>query len=78
MHFTAGPWIEWYKMSYWGPARHFLETREVTEDETRQIDALAEALDPAPATREKCDSRFKSLPLGASDRDSFQRDRDHS
>jgi HAD superfamily hydrolase (TIGR01509 family) len=61
-----------------GPARHFLETRKVTEDETRQIDALAEALDPAPATREKCDSRFKSLPLGASDRDSFQRDRDHS
>jgi hypothetical protein len=37
-------------MSYWGPARHFLETREVTEDETRQIDALADALDPAPAT----------------------------
>jgi hypothetical protein len=23
---------------------------------------LAEALDPAPATREKCDSRFKSFP----------------
>jgi hypothetical protein len=35
-----------------GPARHFLETREVTEDEARQIDALVETLDPAPATRE--------------------------
>jgi hypothetical protein len=44
--------IEGLPWDYWGPARHFLETREVTEAEARQIDALAEALDPAPTTRE--------------------------
>ena len=40
-------------MGLWGLARHFLETRKVAEDEARQIDALAEALDPAPATRDE-------------------------
>lgn len=45
--------IECLPWDYWGVGRHFLETFDVTEDEERQIDALAEALDPAPATREE-------------------------
>jgi len=44
--------IECLPWDYWGPARRFLETREVTEDEALQIDTLAEVLDPAPATRD--------------------------
>lgn len=35
----------------WGPALLFGGTREVTEDQARNIDALSEALDPAPMTR---------------------------
>lgn len=44
--------IECLPWDYWGPARRFLEAREVTEDEALQIDALAEVLDPAPVTRD--------------------------
>ena len=43
--------IECLPWDYWGPARQFLETRSVTEDEAHDIDAIAEALDPAPTTR---------------------------
>jgi hypothetical protein len=44
--------IECLPWDYWGIGRNFLKTFAVTEDEARQIDELAEALDPAPATRE--------------------------
>jgi hypothetical protein len=42
--------IECLPWDYWGIGRHFLATFDVTEEEERQIDALAEALDPVPAT----------------------------
>jgi Transglutaminase-like superfamily len=35
----------------WGPALAFGRARRVTEDQARNIDALSEALDPAPTTR---------------------------
>jgi hypothetical protein len=54
--------IECLPWDYWGIGRHFLETREVTEDEARQIDALAEALDPAPATRDEARAVLDQFP----------------
>lgn len=40
------PWDDW------GPAVRFREDRQVAPDEAREIDALAEALDPAPDDRQ--------------------------
>jgi hypothetical protein len=54
--------IEGLPWDYWGLARRFLETRDVTEDEARQIDALAEALDPAPATRDDATAILDQFP----------------
>jgi hypothetical protein len=54
--------IECLPWDYWGIGRHFLETFDVTEDEARQIDALAEALDPAPATRDEAREILDRFP----------------
>jgi hypothetical protein len=54
--------IECLPWDYWGPARRFRETRDVTEDDAHQIDALAEALDPAPATREAAGAILERFP----------------
>jgi hypothetical protein len=54
--------IECLPWDYWGIGRHFLETFEVTEDEAHQIDALAEALDPAPANRDEACAILDRFP----------------
>jgi hypothetical protein len=54
--------IESLPWDYWGPARRFLKTREVPEEDAEQIDALAAALDPAPATREAAASVLERFP----------------
>ncbi|HKW55577.1 MAG TPA: transglutaminase domain-containing protein [Stellaceae bacterium] len=54
--------IECLPWDYWGPARRFRETREVTEAEAKEIDALAEALDPAPATQDAAAAVLERFP----------------
>jgi hypothetical protein len=54
--------IEGLPWDHWGPARHFPETREITEDEVRQIGTLAEALNPAPATRQGAIAALDRFP----------------
>ena len=54
--------IECLPWDYWGPARRFLETRDVSEDEAREIDALAEALDPPPASQAAADAVLDRFP----------------
>ncbi len=48
--------IEALPWDYWGPGRAFRETRQVSPDWAREIDALAAALDPAPASREAAEA----------------------
>jgi hypothetical protein len=48
--------------SYWWPGRDFLRTREVAEDKARQIDALSEALDPAPVSRDEAGAILERFP----------------
>jgi len=45
--------IECLPWDYWGPGRSICAMREVAEGTAREIDALAAALDPAPASREE-------------------------
>jgi hypothetical protein len=47
---------------YWGPGRRFLETRTVEESDARLIDALAEAIDPAPGDREEAAAILDRFP----------------
>jgi hypothetical protein len=54
--------IECLPWDYWGPARRFLETREVGADAARDIDALAAALDPAPASRDAAEAILARFP----------------
>ena len=43
--------IECLPWDYWGPGRSLCATHDITEPQAHGIDALAEALDPAPADR---------------------------
>ncbi len=43
--------VETLPWDYWGPGRAFRETRQVSAEQALEIDALAAALDPAPAGR---------------------------
>jgi hypothetical protein len=54
--------IECLPWDYWGPGKDFLRTGEVAEDEARQIDALSEALDPAPASRDGASAILERFP----------------
>lgn len=54
--------IETLPWDYWGPGRAFRETRQVSPDWARQIDALAAALDPAPADRESAEALLDRFP----------------
>lgn len=54
--------IETLPWDYWGPGREFRETRLVSSDWARQIDALAAALDPAPADRESAEALLERFP----------------
>lgn len=54
--------IECLPWDYWGLGRHFLETREVSEPEAGQIDALAAALDPAPENRDGAEGVLDRFP----------------
>ncbi|HST74265.1 MAG TPA: transglutaminase-like domain-containing protein [Acetobacteraceae bacterium] len=48
--------IETLPWDYWGPGHAFRETRQVSPEQARDIDALAAALDPAPAGREEAEA----------------------
>lgn len=54
--------IECLPWNYWGPGRSFCATRDVTETQARDIDALARALDPAPADRTEAESVLARFP----------------
>jgi len=54
--------IECLPWDYWGPGRSICATREVTEGTAREIDALAAALDPAPASREEAAAVLDRFP----------------
>lgn len=54
--------IETLPWDYWGPARRFTPERGPTEDEARDLDALAAALDPAPADREAAEAVLARFP----------------
>lgn len=54
--------IECLPWDYWGPARDFCAAREVTPEQAREIDSLADALDPAPATRQKAEAVLDCFP----------------
>lgn len=47
---------------YWGPGRQLCAAREVMEEQAREMDALAEALDPAPDTREGAKAVLDRFP----------------
>jgi hypothetical protein len=54
--------IECLPWDYWGPGRDFRRTRQVIEEEAKQIDALAEALYPAPANRDEAEALLGRFP----------------
>jgi hypothetical protein len=54
--------IECLPWDYWGPGREFLRGREVSDEEAKRIDALAEALDPAPENRDDAESVIDRFP----------------
>lgn len=54
--------IEMLPWDAWGPGRVFGRTREVTEDQARDVDALAAALDPAPNTRAEAAAVLDEFP----------------
>ena len=54
--------IETLPWDYWGPARAFRETRQVSPDQARDIDTLAAALDPAPGSREEAEAVLARFP----------------
>lgn len=54
--------IETLPWDYWGPGRAFRETRQVSSDQARDIDALAAALDPAPTGREEAEALLVRFP----------------
>lgn len=54
--------IECLPWDYWGPGRSICAMREVAEETAHDIDALAAALDPAPASREEAVAVLDRFP----------------
>lgn len=54
--------IECLPWDYWGPGRSFWAARDITEEQTQAIDSLAEALDPAPASRVDAEATLAHFP----------------
>lgn len=54
--------IEALPWDYWGPGRDFLRSRDVSEEGAKQIDALAQALDPAPENRDAALRLLEEFP----------------
>jgi Transglutaminase-like superfamily len=54
--------IECLPWDYWGPGLRFLETRTVGDEDAALIDALAEALEPAPESREAAAAILERFP----------------
>lgn len=63
--------IECLPWDYWGPAIAFRETRTVTAEQARDIDALARALDPAPPDRHAAQAILVQFPWAAPPSDTF-------
>ncbi|AZO80485.1 MULTISPECIES: transglutaminase domain-containing protein [unclassified Bosea (in: a-proteobacteria)] len=53
------PWDDW------GPSHSFRSTRRVLPEQARDIDALAEALDPAPRNRQEAHAVLARFPWAA-------------
>jgi hypothetical protein len=54
--------IECLPWDYWGAGREFLRSQEISDEQAKQIDALAEALDPAPENRSDAESILDRFP----------------
>jgi hypothetical protein len=54
--------IETLPWDNWGPALRFGATRQLTEEQTSDFDALAAALDPPPITRAEAENVLTRLP----------------
>jgi Transglutaminase-like superfamily len=54
--------IECLPWDYWGPGRLFCANHIVTEEQVRDIDALAKALDPAPPHRQAAEELLARFP----------------
>lgn len=54
--------VETLPWDYWGPGRSFCATHEVTEEQARDIDALSEEFDPAPASRGEAEVVLTRFP----------------
>lgn len=59
------PWDDW------GPAIAFRATRSVTDEQARDIDALAQVLDPAPSDRHAAQTILAQFPWAAPPKDAF-------
>lgn len=57
--------IEALPWDYWGPSNLFRDTRTVTPDQARDIDALAEAIEPAPRDRREAEAVLARFPWAA-------------
>jgi hypothetical protein len=57
--------IECLPWDHWGPTLAFRDTRSVTDEQARDIDALAQALDPAPPDRHAAQAVFAQFPWAA-------------
>jgi len=63
--------IECLPWDDWGPCASFRETRKVTTEQARDIDALAQALDPAPPDRHAAQMILAQFPWAAPPKDAF-------
>ena len=54
--------VEVLPWDYWGPGRSFCAHHHVTEEQAHNLDALAEALDPAPVNRRAAQELLGRFP----------------
>jgi Transglutaminase-like superfamily len=54
--------IECLPWDYWGPGREICAAHDVTDEQARDIDALAAALEPAPASRDEAEAVLDRFP----------------
>lgn len=64
--------IECLPWDDWGPAIAFRATRGVTPEQAHDIDALAQALDPAPPDRNAAQAVLAKFPWAAPPQDAFR------
>ncbi|WP_424630539.1 transglutaminase domain-containing protein [Bradyrhizobium sp. SYSU BS000235] len=63
--------IECLPWDNWGPTIGFRETRSLTPEQAQDIDALAQALDPAPPDRHAAQAVLAQFPWAAPPQDAF-------